>query len=73
MPKLVLTFRTLVGKRVSIYIPEPRENLTEEAARQAMEAIIDNGSLMPSGAVLTGVHSAKIADNTTTYILREDA
>ena len=73
MPKLVLTFRTLMGKRVSINIPESKENLTETIVRQAMEAIIANGSLMPAGAVLAGVHSAKLVDSNTTYILRDDA
>ena len=73
MPKLVLTFRTLLGKRVSVNIPEPKENLTETVVRNAMEAIIANGSLMPSGATLAGIHSAKIVDSSTTYILRDEA
>lgn len=69
MPKLVLTFVTDAGNRVSLSVPAVKENLTEAQVTAAMNAVITADIFKPKGLSLVGIHSAKIVDSTTTFII----
>ena len=64
--KLVMTFKTTDDKKVSISVDNPREDLSEDEIKTAMELIIDKNIFSPNGADLAALVSAKVVQTDTT-------
>ena len=64
--KLVMTFKTTDDKKVSISVDNPREDLSENEIKSAMELIIDKNIFAPNGADLAALVSAKVVQTDTT-------
>ena len=62
--KLVMTFKTTDDKKVSLTVDNPREDLTEEEVKTAMELIKEKN--IPGGADLASLVSAKVVETDTT-------
>lgn len=64
--RLIMTFKTNDDKKVSLSIDDPREDVTEEEIKTAMEAVLSKGIFAPNGAQLASVIDAKIVVTDTT-------
>ena len=64
--KLVMTFKTTDDKKVSVTVDNPREDLTEEEVKTAMELIKEKNIFAPGGADLASLVSAKVVETDTT-------
>ena len=64
--KLLMTFKTSDDKKVSITADNPREDLTEEEVKTAMELIKEKNIFAPGGADLASLVSAKVVETDTT-------
>ena len=64
--KLVMTFKTTYDKKVSLTVDNPREDLTEEEVKTAMELIKEKNIFAPGGADLASLVSAKVVETDTT-------
>lgn len=64
--KLVMTFKTTDDKKVSLTVDNPREDLTEEEVKTAMELIKEKNIFAPGGADLASLISAKVVETDTT-------
>lgn len=64
--KLVMTFKTTNDKKVSLTVDNPREDLTEEEVKTAMELIKEKNIFAPGGADLASLVSAKVVETDTT-------
>jgi len=64
--KLVMTFKTTDDKKVSISVYNPREDLSEEEIKTAMELIKDKNIFAPGGSDLAALVSAKVVQTDTT-------
>lgn len=64
--KLVMTFKTTDDKKVSFTVDNPREDLSEEEIKTAMELIKDKNIFAPGGSDLAALVSAKIVQTDTT-------
>lgn len=64
--KLVMTFKTTDDKKVSLTVDNPREDLTEEEVKTAMELINEKNIFAPGGSDLASLVSAKVAETDTT-------
>ena len=61
-----MTFKTTDDKKVSLTIDNPREDLTEEEVKTAMELIKEKNIFAPGGADLASLVSAKVVETDTT-------
>ena len=64
--KLLMTFSTEGGKKVSLFITDPREDLTEAEIKAAMDLIVAKNIFAPNGEDLSAVVEAKIVQTETT-------
>ena len=64
--KLVMTFKTTDDKKVSLTVDNPKEDLTEEEVKTAMELIKEKNIFAPGGADLASLVSAKVVETDTT-------
>ena len=64
--KLVMTFKTTDDKKVSLTVDNPREDLTEEEVKTAMELIKEKIIFAPGVADLASLVSAKVVETDTT-------
>ena len=64
--KLVMTFKTTDDKKVSLTVDNPREDLTEEEVKTAMELIKEKNIFAPGVADLASLVSAKVVETDTT-------
>ena len=64
--KLVMTFKTTDDKKVSLTVDNPREDLTEEEVKTAMELIKEKNIFATVGADLASLVSAKVVETDTT-------
>ena len=64
--KLVMTFKATDDKNVSISVDNPREDLSENEIKSAMELIIDKNIFAPNGEDLAALVSAKVVQTDTT-------
>ena len=64
--KLLMTFSTEGGKKVSLFITDPREDLTEAQIKAAMDLIVAKNIFAPNGEDLSAVVEAKIVQTETT-------
>ena len=64
--RLVMTFKTTDDKSVSLTIDDPREDLTEEEIKDAMELVVAKNIFAPGGADIASAVSAKVVVTDTT-------
>ena len=64
--KLIMTFKSSDDKKVSISVDNPREDLTENEIKEAMNTIVDKNIFSPNGASLVSSISAKVVETDTT-------
>ncbi|MEG1059542.1 MAG: DUF2922 domain-containing protein [Clostridia bacterium] len=58
--KLLMTFMNTLGRKVSISVDDPRENITEAEIKACMDLIIEKNIFAPNDADLESVVEAKI-------------
>lgn len=64
--KLVMTFLNTLGKKVSLFVTDPREDLTEEEIKNAMDVIIEKNIFEPNGVDIVASVDARIVQTETT-------
>ncbi|SCJ46433.1 Protein of uncharacterised function (DUF2922) [uncultured Clostridium sp.] len=64
--KLVMTFLNTLGKKVSLFVTDPREDLTEEEIKSAMDVIIEKNIFEPNGVDIVASVDARIVQTETT-------
>ena len=64
--KLVMTFKTNDDKKVSLSVDNPREDITENEIKSAMELIVSKNVYAPNGSDIVAVVEAKIVVTDTT-------
>ena len=65
---LYLTFRNEAGRRQSLTVPEPREDLTAVEVEAAMQLIIEKNIFTGSGGNLVEAVEAKVVERTEEVI-----
>lgn len=63
--KLIMTFKTIDGKKVSITVDDPRTDLTEAQIKSAMVLILSKDIFAPNGEGLATLVDAKIVATDT--------
>ncbi|GAA0864782.1 DUF2922 family protein [Paraclostridium tenue] len=58
--RLVMTFLTGVGRKISISIDDPKENITEAEIVDAMNLIVEKNIFAPYGSELVATVDAKV-------------
>ena len=66
---LQLTFNTASGKKVSLSVDEPREDLTPQSLEAAMQKIIATDVFEIEGAALASIASARVIERSVTEIV----
>lgn len=64
--RLIMTFKTLGDKRVSISVDDPRVDLSESEIIAAMELIIAKDIFAPNGEQFKALVEAKVVTTDTT-------
>lgn len=65
--RLLMTFTTDSGRKVSLYVPDPREDLTETEIKDAMDVIVAKNIFEPSfGEKFVSALDAKVVQTKTT-------
>lgn len=64
--KLLMIFTTKLGKKVSLYVSDPRENITEAEIKSAMELIVEKNIFSFGGEDLVSPLEARIVQTDTT-------
>ncbi|MGL5330011.1 MAG: DUF2922 domain-containing protein [Peptostreptococcaceae bacterium] len=64
--KLLMTFKTISDKRVSISVDNPRTDLTETEIKTTMDLILSKNIFAPNDEDLVGLVEAKIVETGTT-------
>ena len=68
--RLIMTFKTTDDKSVSLSIDNPREDITENEIKAAMDLVVSKNIFAPSGTDITSCVSAKVVvTDTTAYDL----
>lgn len=63
---LVMTFLNADNKKVSLSLQDPRENITEEEIKSAMDLVVSKNLFSPSGLDLVASVDAKVVVTETT-------
>ncbi|MGL5712010.1 MAG: DUF2922 domain-containing protein [Paraclostridium sp.] len=64
--RLVMTFLTGVGRKVSLSIDDPREDLTEAEVIAVMNLIVEKNIFAPHGSNFASTVEAKVVSTDTT-------
>lgn len=64
--KLVMTFKNEVGKEVSISIEDPKDDLTEQQIKTAMELIVEKNIFKKNNYGFVSTVKAEIVNTQTT-------
>ena len=64
--KLVMTFLNTLGKKVRLFVTDPREDLKEEEIKSAMDVIIEKNIFEPNGVDIVASVDARIVQTETT-------
>lgn len=64
--RLVMTFSNTLGRKISLFVTDPRANLTELEIKAAMDLIIEKNIFEPNGADIISAVDAKIVQTETT-------
>lgn len=64
--KLLMTFMTQLGRKVSLFVTDPREDITESEIKAVMDLIIEKNIFAPSGEDIVSAKDAKVVQTETT-------
>ncbi|MGL4912952.1 MAG: DUF2922 domain-containing protein [Romboutsia sp.] len=64
--KLLMTFMTEYGRKVSLFVTDPREDITEAEIKAVMDLIVEKNIFAPSGEDIVSAKEAKIVQTETT-------
>ncbi|MGL5711429.1 MAG: DUF2922 domain-containing protein [Paraclostridium sp.] len=64
--KLLMTFMTEYGRKVSLFVTDPREDITEAEIKAVMDLIVEKNIFAPSGEDIISAKEAKIVQTETT-------
>ena len=64
--KLLMTFMTQFGRKVSLFVTDPREDITESEIKSVMDLIIEKNIFAPNGEDIVSAKDAKIVQTETT-------
>ena len=64
--KLLMTFMTQFGRKVSVIVTDPREDITESEIKAVMDLIIEKNIFAPSGEDIVTAKDAKVVQTETT-------
>ena len=64
--RLIMTFKTTDDKSVSLSIDDPREDITEEEIKTAMDLVVSKNIFAPGGSDTSKSVSAKVVVTDTT-------
>ena len=64
--RLVMTFLTGIGRKVSLSVDDPREDLTEAEVVAAMQLIVEKNVFAPYGSSFSSAVEAKVVSTDTT-------
>ena len=64
--KLLMSFMTSSGRKVSLFVTDPREDVTETEIKQVMDLIIEKNIFAPNGADIASIVEAKVVVTDTT-------
>ncbi|HCX0863028.1 TPA: DUF2922 domain-containing protein [Staphylococcus aureus] len=67
---LELSFKSSLDKPVKLQLPQLNNVVTEQVARDSMNALVDLNIIKSNSGTITKVHSAQIIDKTTTFYLK---
>ena len=61
-----MTFMTEYGRKVSLFVTDPREDITEAEIKAVMDLIVEKNIFAPSGEDIISAKEAKIVQTETT-------
>lgn len=64
--KLLMSFMTDSDRKVSLYVTDPREDVTESEIKEVMDLIVEKNIFSPNGEVIVSAKEAKIVQTETT-------
>ena len=64
--KLLMSFMTSNDKMVSLYVTDPREDVTEAEIKEVMNLIVEKNIFAPNGEDIVSAKEAKIVQTETT-------
>ncbi|MCR8747272.1 DUF2922 domain-containing protein [Romboutsia lituseburensis] len=64
--KLLMTFATELGKKVSLYVTDPKDGITKSEIKSVMDLILAKNIFAPNGDDLKTVVEAKVVQTETT-------
>lgn len=68
---LELSFKSSLDKPVKLQLPQLNNVVTEQVARDSMNALVDLNIIKSNSGTITKVHSAQIIDKTTTVLFED--
>ena len=64
--KLLMSFMTDSDRKVSLYVTDPREDVTESEIKEVMDLIVEKNIFAPNGEAIVSAKEAKIVQTETT-------
>ena len=64
--KLLMTFITESGRKVSLFVTDPREDVTESEIKTVMDLIVEKNIFAPNGEDIVSAKEAKIVQTEIT-------
>ena len=64
--KLLMSFMASSGRKVSLFVTDPREDVTETEIKEVMDLIIEKNIFAPNGEDIVSAKEAKIVQTETT-------
>lgn len=64
--KLLMTFMTESGRKVSLFVADPREDVTESEIKTVMDLIVEKNIFAPNGEDIVSAKEAKIVQTEIT-------
>ena len=64
--KLLMTFMTESGRKVSLFVTDPGEDVTESEIKTVMDLIVEKNIFAPNGEDIVSAKEAKIVQTETT-------
>ncbi|CEP97192.1 DUF2922 domain-containing protein [Paraclostridium sordellii] len=58
--KLLMTFTTKIGRKISISIDDPKDDITEAQIKECMDLIVSKNIFAPYGSEIESAQEAKI-------------
>ena len=68
--RLVMTFKTNDDRKVSLSVDNPREDITENEIKSAMDLVVEKNIFAPNGSdIVASVEAKIVVTDTTEYDL----